>query len=171
MYVQAGLEVPHHTRTVPVHMNVGGFKLVPLPPLPDQPDVPRTEVTVLVSMDAASFVLPDSIISFILKVFAPLVHKSVLKVFKRAFHASDGPTAAAAGRCQSGGPGSARSAPSTASCSGGMLVERLLLRPEYAALDAHAQRFLAAQAPTTAAAGTAQALDLNTPRTTESGPA
>jgi len=151
-------------------MNVGGFKLVPLPPLPDQPDVPRTEVTVLVSMDAASFVLPDSIISFILKVFAPLVHKSVLKVFNRAFHASDGP-AAAAGRCPSGGPGSARSPPSAGSCSGSMLVERLLLRPEYAALDAHAQRFLAAQAPATAAAGTAQALDLSTPRPTESGPA
>ena len=164
---------PKHPRTISVRMNVGGFKLVPLPPLPDSPDTPRTEVTVLVSIDATAFVVPDSIISFILKVFAPLVHKNVLAVFRRMFHQAGGSAVAAvAARQASSSAPPSRSAPSVATCSGSMLLERLALRPEYAGLDAHVAQVLAAQRPQgdgITAAGPTQPLDLTTPRTTGAG--
>lgn len=157
--LQAGVELPKHPRTMHMHMNVGGFRMTPLQPSADKPNTPRTEVTVLVSLDATRFVVPDNIISCILKVFAPLVHRSVLKVFARMFHTA---AAAPAGPAGSAGDGPQRSSPV---CSTSLLVERLGLRPEYAALDAHAARVLAAAA----AAGPAQPLELNTPRTTEAG--
>jgi hypothetical protein len=136
-------------------MTVGGFKVEPLQPLPDQPDTPRTEVTVLVSIDATRFVVPDSIISCVLKVFAPLVHKSVLKVLARMFHQIAKP----AGSTTAHGSAGPSRAPSV--CGTSLLVERLGLRPEYAALDVHATRVLAAAAA--ADAGAAQPLDLGTP--------
>lgn len=159
---------------------------MPLPPSPDAPDTPRTEVTVLVSIDAARFVVPDSIISFVLKVFAPLVHRNVLGIFKRMFHkttptagggsmsSSSGATAAAASRVPSHSAvsaGPSRSGVSTTTCSSGMLLERLALRPEYAALDRHAAQVLSAKAAAaTAGSGmTAEPLDLSTPRTTGAG--
>lgn len=159
-HAQAGIELPKHARTLPIHMNVGGFRLVPVQPSPDKPDTPRTEVTVLVSIDAARFVIPDNIISCVLKVFAPLVYKSVLKVFTRMFHTAA--AAAPAGRTAAGKDGPQRSSPST--CSSSLLLERLTLRPEYAALDAHAARVLASEA----ADGSVKPLELYTPRTTES---
>lgn len=151
--MQAGIELPKHPRTLPLHMTVGGFRLVPLQPSPDKPDTPRTEVTVLVSIDAARFVVPDSIISCVLKVFAPLVHRSVLKVLEKMFH-----QAAAPARSTTQGSGGPSRTPSV--CGTSMLVERLALRPEYAALDVHATRVLAAAAATDA--GAAQPLDLGT---------
>jgi hypothetical protein len=157
--LQPGVEVPKHSRALPIHMEVGGFRLSPLPPSADKPDTPRTEVTVLVSIDAARFVIPDNIISCVLKVFAPLVHKSVLKVFARMFHTTTARAGPSAG-------GSARSS-SLTTCSTSLLVERLGLRPEYAVLDAHAARVLAAEAQ--AAAGSARPLELDTPRTSGAG--
>lgn len=132
---------------------------MPLQPLPDQPDTPRTEVTVLVSIDATRFVVPDSIISCVLKVFAPLVHKSVLKVLTRMFHQAAKPAGSTA--TGSGGPSRPPSV-----CGTSLLVERLGLRPEYAALDVHATRVLTAAAAAAGAAdnaGAAQPLDLATP--------
>lgn len=165
--LQPGVEVPRHSRTLPVHMEVGGFRLVPLQPSADKPNAPRTEVTVLVSIDAARFVIPDSIISCVLKVFAPLVHKSVLKVFARMFHTAAATTAASAPavRAGSAADGPRCSSPTTSSTS--LLVERLDLRPEYAVLDAHAARVLAAEAE--AAAGPAGPLGLDIPRTIVAG--
>lgn len=151
--LQAGIELPKHPRTLSLHMTVGGFRLVPLQPLPDQPGTPRTEVTVLVSIDVTRFVVPDSIISCVLKVFAPLVHKSVLKVLARMFHQAAKPSGSSA-------HGSAGPSRTPSVCGTSLLVERLGLRPEYAALDVHATRVLAAAA---ADAGTAQPLDLATP--------
>jgi hypothetical protein len=156
--LQAGIELPKHPRTMHMHMNVGGFRMMPLQPSADKPNTPRTEVTVLASIDATCFVVPDSIISCILKVFAPLVYKSVLKVFARMFH-----TAAAAAPAGSPADGPQRSSPSV--CSTSLLVERLGLRPEYAALDAHAACTVAAAT----ALGPAQPLELYTPRTTQAG--
>ena len=157
--MQAGVEVPKRPRTISLHMNPGGFRLVPLPPSPDAPDTPRTEVTVAVNIDAGRFVVPDHIISVVMRVFAPLVHKSVLGVFKRMFHAAAAPQGgkAAAGQAHSGG----------SVCSSIMLRERLALRPEYAALDEHAARVLAAGAA--ASAGPAQHLELYSPRPTAAG--
>lgn len=160
--------MPQHSRTLPVHMNVGGFRMVPLPPSADKPTTPRTEVTVLVSIDAARFVVPDSVISCVLKVFAPLVHKSVLKVFARMFHTAA--ATAASGPAVRAGPAAADgprcSSPTT--CTTSLLVERLGLRPEYAVLDAHAARVLEAEAEA-AAAGPAGLLELDIPRTTGAG--
>jgi hypothetical protein len=130
-------------------MTDGGFVMQPLPPHPDKPDTPRTEVTVLASIDSARFVLPDSVVGVILKVFAPLVYKSVLKVLHRMFHQAAG----RAGRMPS--TAAAASGPSECGGSSSMLLERLALRPEYAAVDAHAARVLAAQ-QAAAAAGAGQ---------------
>jgi hypothetical protein len=85
------------------------------------------------------WVVPDALISFVLKVFAPLVLKSVLKVLKRMFHSSSN--------------GAAASADGTA-CSGSALTQRLASRPEYAAIGAHARRYLAAKAAAPAGNGT-----------------
>jgi hypothetical protein len=156
--LQTGIELPKHPRTMHMRMNVGGFRMTPLQPSADKPNTPRTEVTVLVSIDATRFVVPDNIISCMLKVFAPLVYNSVLKVFARMFH-----TAAAAAPSSSAAVGPQRS--SQPVCSTSLLIERLGLRPEYAALDAHAQRSVAAAA----ALGPAQPLELYTPRTAQAG--
>jgi hypothetical protein len=87
------------------------------------------------------WVVPDALISFVLKVFAPLVLKSVLKVLQRMFHSSSKPVRAK--------PGSA----DAAACSGSTLTQRLAARPEYAAIGAHARHYLAAQAAAQAGNG------------------
>jgi hypothetical protein len=156
IHSQAGIEVPKRGRTIPIHMNPGGFRFKPLPPSPDKPDTPRTEVMVCVSMDAARFAIPDHVISILMRVFAPLVHKSVLSVFTRMFHQ---PAVVPAGT----GASHAHSSPSV--CAGSMLRERMGLRPEYAALDSHAARVLAG----TAAAGAARPLELYSPASTDAG--
>jgi hypothetical protein len=88
------------------------------------------------------WVVPDALISFVLKVFAPLVLKSVLKVLQRMFHTSSAKPGGAR-------PGSADGA----ACSGSALTQRLAARPEYAAIGAHARRYLAAQAAAQAGSG------------------
>ncbi|WIA09921.1 hypothetical protein OEZ85_010135 [Tetradesmus obliquus] len=129
----AGVVLPQHARGQRLTMDAGGFKFMPLPPHPARPGVPRMEVTVLVSIDASRWVVPDALISFVLKVFAPLVLKSVLKVLQRMFHSSSS---------SKGGAGS----PAGAACSGSALTQRLAARPEYAAVGAHARRYLVAKA-------------------------
>lgn len=155
--MQAGTTLPRHPRTMPLHLTAGGFRLVPLPPAPDKPTTPRTEVTVLATIDAARLVVPEAIISCVLKVFAPLVYKSVLKVLAHMFHqntaAGRGDAAAKhSGSAQQEAPAAAAGGGSGSTCSTSVLRERLALRPEYAALDVHAAKRLAAGA---AAAGTA----------------
>ncbi|KAF6260429.1 hypothetical protein COO60DRAFT_1700303 [Scenedesmus sp. NREL 46B-D3] len=124
-----GVTLPQHVRAQRLTMDGGGFKFRPLQPHPDRPGVQRMEATVLASIDASRWAVPDALISFVLKVFAPLVLKSVLKVLQRMFHSS------------SNGKTSGGSA-----CSGSTLMQRLAVRPEYAAIGAHAQRYLAAEA-------------------------
>lgn len=78
--VQASLDLPAHPRAQRLTMNAGGFLFKPLPPHPSRPSQLRMEAVVLVSIDATKWLVPDAIISFVLKVFAPLVYKSVIKV-------------------------------------------------------------------------------------------
>jgi hypothetical protein len=87
------------------------------------------------------WVVPDALISFVLKVFAPLVLKSVLKVLQRMFHSSS--------KAPRAKPGSADGA----ACSGSTLTQRLAARPEYAAIGARARRYLAAKAAVQAGSG------------------
>eukprot|EP00878_Enallax_costatus_P024985 GHUV01026699.1.p1 GENE.GHUV01026699.1~~GHUV01026699.1.p1 ORF type:complete len:492 (+),score=86.58 GHUV01026699.1:819-2294(+) len=84
------IAVPQHPRTLRMIMHAGGFKFIPLPPDPAKPNVQRMEAIVLMSMDAKKFVIPDTIISFLLKIFAPLVYKSVMKVLGSIFHQKNG---------------------------------------------------------------------------------
>jgi hypothetical protein len=100
--------------TTPMAMDAGGFRMRALPAAPD--GSPRTEVSVLVSVDASRFHVPDSVISTILKVVAPLIFKSVVRVLQRLVHG--------------GGQGAGSAA----------LLERIALRPEYATLRAHVRR-------------------------------
>jgi hypothetical protein len=41
-------------------------------------------------LDGSEITIPDAIISFVLKVFAPLVYQTVLRCLKKTFHASNG---------------------------------------------------------------------------------
>lgn len=120
---QPGCTPPPQPRAMRLTMEAGGFRFVPLPPHPDRPGVPRTLVDVLVVSDATRWAVPDAVISFILKVFAPLVHRTVVKVLRRLFHAAE------------------------ASAEGdGALLARLASRPVYGAVAGHVEAFLAKQA-------------------------
>jgi hypothetical protein len=97
-------------------------------------------------LPAAKWVVPDAIISFVLKVFAPLVYKSVLKVLKRMFHST---LHSAAGHHHHHGTGSldiAHSDLSSNSFSGEgdtALRARLAARPLYAGIASHVEQHLA----------------------------
>lgn len=126
--VQEGITTPEHPRTIRMTMHAGGFRFVPLPPDPSRPHVPRTEATVLLSFDAKKFVLPDAAISFILKIIAPLIYKSVHKVLDMMFHGkADRP---------SGGDGKSEAGQHTE------LLDRLGKRPEYAAVHKHCCKYV-----------------------------
>lgn len=131
LLLQEGVSLPSQPRVVPLTMDAGGFKFVPLPPDPARPSVPRMEATVLLSIDAKGFVVPDAVISFILKVFAPLVYKSVLKVLAKLFHPD-----ASIKRSQGGAEEPA---------ADNELLQRLHSRPEYAAIAEHARRHMERQ--------------------------
>lgn len=126
--VQEGVTTPQHARALRMTMHAGGFRFTPLPPDPSRPTVPRMEATVLISFDAKKFVVPDAIISFILKVIAPLIHKSVLKVLHTLFH----------GQAQSASEGSHKEEKGRHS----ELLERLKGRPEYIALHKHCGKYV-----------------------------
>eukprot|EP00882_Tetradesmus_deserticola_P008837 GHRQ01009321.1.p1 GENE.GHRQ01009321.1~~GHRQ01009321.1.p1 ORF type:complete len:198 (+),score=76.45 GHRQ01009321.1:13-606(+) len=126
----AGVAAPQHGRAQRLTMDAGGLKFRPLPPHPGRPGVQRVEATVLASIDASRWALPDSLISFVLKVFAPLLLKAVLKVLQRMFHSSS--------------KGKTSSSDDSA-CSGSCLLQRLAVRPEYATIRANARRYLAAE--------------------------
>eukprot|EP00878_Enallax_costatus_P014374 GHUV01015034.1.p1 GENE.GHUV01015034.1~~GHUV01015034.1.p1 ORF type:complete len:383 (+),score=100.58 GHUV01015034.1:321-1469(+) len=119
----AGVVVPETQRSIRIVMDAGGFKFVPLPSDPARPGCPRMEATVLLSMDAKRFALPDSIISFMLKVLAPLVYKSVVSVLSKLFH----PDAQKGSKGGAGGHSA--------------LLDRLRSRPMYAGIDEHAKRW------------------------------
>lgn len=127
--VQEGVTVPANQRAVRLTMDAGGFKFVPLAPDPSRPEVPRTEATVLVSIDAKRFVVPDPVITFVLKVFSPLVYKSVVKVLAKLFHPD----------AQQGSQGGAGDS------SHSVLLDRLHSRPEYAAIDEHVKVWMQQQ--------------------------
>eukprot|EP00775_Hariotina_reticulata_P012733 gene12733-12863_t len=140
-----GVKLPQHGRTMRLNMEAGGFKFKPLPPHPDRPGVARTEATVLVAIDSAKWVVPDAVISFVLKVFSPLVYKSVLKVLKRMFHPTLNGDAGrhhhgadAANLCHSG-----RSDSSFSGEGDTALRARLAARPLYAGIASHVEQHLA----------------------------
>lgn len=114
--------IPDSSRALRVIMDAGGFKFVPLPS--ERPGVPRMEATVLVSFDAKRLALPDAIISFILKVLAPLLYKSVVSVLAKLFHPDD-----------------QRSSKCGAADSHSALLDRLKSRPMYAVIDEHAKKW------------------------------
>jgi hypothetical protein len=103
----------------------------------------KTHLLLLLLRGPASWlcrwVVPDALISFVLKVFAPLVLKSVLKVLQRMFHSSSN--------------GGAKGPHGGSACSGSTLMQRLAARPEYAAIGAHARHYLAAKAAAPATNG------------------
>eukprot|EP00879_Flechtneria_rotunda_P012757 GHRR01013321.1.p1 GENE.GHRR01013321.1~~GHRR01013321.1.p1 ORF type:complete len:363 (+),score=102.08 GHRR01013321.1:695-1783(+) len=117
-----GVGIPQHPRAQRLTMDAGGFLFKPLPPDPARPNVPLTETTVLVSIDAKKWTVPEAIISFVLKVFSPLVYRSVVKVLKRMFHTGTSAT--------------------DGDASGSALMDRLALRPEYASIAANVRRYL-----------------------------
>lgn len=106
-------------------MHAGGFKLIPLPPDPLKPDVHRTEVIVLMSMDAKKFLVPEAVISFLLKIFAPLVYKSVMKVMGGIFNNK-----------------ASRAVAGDAAVKHSALLDRLEARPEYGTLHRHCCKYV-----------------------------
>ena len=70
-------------------MEVGGFYFKPLLPDPVTGE-PRADVTVLLALDGSDIAIPDAIISFVLKVFSPLVYQTVLRCLKKQFHSKSG---------------------------------------------------------------------------------
>jgi len=68
-----------------LHVDVGGFCFKPLLPNPVTGE-PRTDVTVLFTLDGSNIAIPDAFISFGLKVFFPLVYQTVLRCLKKMFH-------------------------------------------------------------------------------------
>ncbi len=66
------------------------MRLTPLQPAtPGGP--PRTRVSVVGHLDARMPSVPDALIHFVLRVFAPFMYKTVLKVLQRSFADPDGP--------------------------------------------------------------------------------
>jgi hypothetical protein len=148
--------LPQGTRAQRMPLDAGGFMFVPLPPAPDRPGVPRTECTVLMSVDARRLHVPDSIVSFVLRVFAPLVYRSVLHVLQGMFHTGDAGSVAS-GRASTGGtPASTQRARGRSASAGGgssalaatgeALLAKLRSRPVYGALARHVERHLVAAA-------------------------
>jgi hypothetical protein len=115
---------PYNGTRQRLHVEVGGFRFAPLPSLDGKK--PRTEAIVLMGLDASTWAIPDAVISFVLKVFAPLVYSTVLSVLKKQFHKKGGTK----------------------------LSSRLLERRElYDRVEAHVQQRLAKLAAAAAAAG------------------
>lgn len=107
-----------------LHLETSCFNFTPLPPSAPG-GRPRTHVTVVINIDAGMAYVPDAIISFILKVFSPIVYRIVVKVLKKHFH----------------------------EMKDSALLQRLAQRPEYARLQKHADRYLAKQAEAAAVTG------------------
>jgi hypothetical protein len=119
---------PYNGTRQRLHVEVGGFRFAPLPSLDGKK--PRTEAIVLMGLDASTWAIPDAVISFVLKVFAPLVYSTVLSVLKKQFHKKGGTK----------------------------LSSRLLERRElYDRVEAHVQQRLAKLAAAAAAAAGAEA--------------
>ena len=72
-----------------LHVDVGGFCFKPLLADPVTGE-PRTDVTILFTLDGANIAIPDAFISFGLKVFFPLVYQTVLRCLKKMFHSKSG---------------------------------------------------------------------------------
>lgn len=62
------------------------IRFTPLPPDPAAPGRPRLEATVVATLDARAVPVPDAVISFLLRVFAPVVYRSLTGACRRMFH-------------------------------------------------------------------------------------
>ncbi|GBF98776.1 hypothetical protein Rsub_11358 [Raphidocelis subcapitata] len=83
-----GIELdPDHHRRTRYRLSPSCVAFVPLPADP-QSGAPRLDTTVVATLDARRVPVPDVIISFLLKIFAPLVYRSVVHACARLFHAA-----------------------------------------------------------------------------------